>query len=64
MVVFVVAEDAFETVLKPRLVAAEANLDYIRALGWRRKGTETRCGSPTTSPSSSSTSPRWTSAWS
>ena len=30
MVVFAVAEDDFETVLKPRLVAAEANLDYIR----------------------------------
>jgi hypothetical protein len=40
MTVFVVAEDDFDTVLKPRLVAAEANLDHIRCLGWRRKGTE------------------------
>ena len=40
MVVFAVAEDDFETVLKPRLVAAEANLQYIRCLGWRRKGTD------------------------
>ena len=40
MVVFVVAEDAFETVLKPRLVAAGANLEHIRVLGWRRAGTE------------------------
>jgi AAA domain len=40
MVVFAVAEDDFETVLKPRLVAAEANLAYIRCIGWRRKGTD------------------------
>jgi AAA domain len=40
MVVFAVAEDDFETVLKPRLVAAEANLAYVRCIGWRRKGTE------------------------
>jgi AAA domain len=40
MVVFAVAEDDFETVLKPRLVAAEANLAYVRCVGWRRKGTE------------------------
>jgi AAA domain len=40
MCVFAVAEDAFETVLKPRLVAAGANLAYVRALGWRRAGTE------------------------
>jgi hypothetical protein len=38
--VFVVAEDDFDTVLKPRLVAAEANLAYIRCLSWRRKGTD------------------------
>lgn len=40
MVVFAVAEDAYETVLKPRLVAAEANLAYVRCLNWRRKGTD------------------------
>ena len=40
MTVFVVAEDDFDTVLKPRLVAAEANLNYVRCLSWRRKGTE------------------------
>jgi hypothetical protein len=40
MVVFAVAEDDFETVLKPRLVAAEANLAYIRCIGWRRNGTD------------------------
>jgi Bifunctional DNA primase/polymerase, N-terminal/AAA domain len=40
MCVFAVAEDAFETVLKPRLLAAGANLAYVRALGWRRAGTE------------------------
>jgi hypothetical protein len=40
MCVFAVAEDAYETVLKPRLVAAGANLAYVRALGWRRAGTE------------------------
>jgi hypothetical protein len=40
MVVFAVAEDDFETVLKPRLVAAEANLAYVRCVGWRRKGTD------------------------
>ena len=39
MVVFVVAEDDFDTVLKPRLVAADANLNYVRCLGWRRNGT-------------------------
>jgi hypothetical protein len=39
MVVFAVAEDAFETVLKPRLLAAEANLAHVRAVSWRRKGT-------------------------
>jgi AAA domain-containing protein len=38
MVVFAVAEDAFETVLKPRLLAAEANLEYVRAVNWRRDG--------------------------
>ena len=40
MVVFAVAEDDFETVLKPRLVAADANLAYVRCVGWRRKGTD------------------------
>jgi hypothetical protein len=40
MCVFAVAEDAYGTVLKPRLVAAGANLAYVRALGWRRSGTE------------------------
>jgi AAA domain len=40
MVVFAVAEDDFETVLKPRLVAAEANLAHVRCVSWRRKGTE------------------------
>jgi AAA domain len=39
MVVFAVAEDAFETVLKPRLLAAEANLAHIRTVSWRRRGT-------------------------
>src|SRR5438067_901759 len=39
MVVFAVAEDAYDTVLKPRLLAAGANLEYVRALGWRRAGT-------------------------
>jgi AAA domain len=39
MVVFAVAEDAFETVLKPRLLAAEANLAHVRCVSWRRKGT-------------------------
>lgn len=38
MVVFAVAEDAFETVLKPRLLAAEANLEHVRCVSWRRKG--------------------------
>jgi hypothetical protein len=40
MVVFAVAEDAFETVLKPRLLAAEANLAHVRTVSWRRKGTK------------------------
>jgi hypothetical protein len=40
MVLFAVAEDAFDTILKPRLIAAGANFDYIRALSWRRSGTE------------------------
>jgi hypothetical protein len=39
MVVFAVAEDALDTVLKPRLLAADANLSYIRTVHWRRKGT-------------------------
>jgi hypothetical protein len=38
MVVFAVAEDAYDTVLKPRLLAADANFEYVRALGWRRAG--------------------------
>ena len=42
MVVFAVAEDAFDTVLKPRLLAARANLAHVRALTWRRDGTMTR----------------------
>jgi hypothetical protein len=40
MVVFAVAEDAYDTVLKPRLLAAGANLAHVRALGWKRAGTE------------------------
>jgi hypothetical protein len=40
MCVFAVAEDAYETVLKPRLIAAGANFEYVRALGWKRAGTE------------------------
>jgi hypothetical protein len=40
MVLFAVAEDAYDTVLKPRLLAAGANLEHVRALGWRRAGTE------------------------
>jgi hypothetical protein len=40
MVVFAVAEDAFDTILKPRLLAAGANLEWVRALSWRRAGTE------------------------
>jgi AAA domain len=40
MVVFAVAEDAYETVLKPRLLAAGANLEHVLALGWVRAGTE------------------------
>jgi AAA domain len=39
MVVFAVAEDAFETVLKPRLLVADANLAHVRAVTWRRRGT-------------------------
>jgi AAA domain len=38
MVIFAVAEDAFDTTLKPRLLAAGADLAYVRAVGWRRKG--------------------------
>src|SRR5204863_2674165 len=40
MVLFVAEEDNFETILKPRLLAAEANLAHVRCVGWRRKGTE------------------------
>lgn len=40
MVFFAVAEDAFETVLKPRLVAADADLEHVRCVNWRRNGTE------------------------
>jgi AAA domain len=39
-VIYAVAEDTFDTVVKPRLLAAEANLAYVRGLGWRRSGTE------------------------
>jgi hypothetical protein len=38
MCVFAVAEDAFDTVFKPRLVAAGADLTYVRALRWYRRG--------------------------
>lgn len=38
LVVFAAAEDAFETVLKPRLLAARANLDYVRCVSWQRRG--------------------------
>ncbi len=37
-VVFVMAEDRIDTVLKPRLEAAGANLERIRCLSWQRKG--------------------------
>ena len=40
MCVFAVAEDAFDTVFKPRLLAAGADLEYVRALRWRRRGFE------------------------
>jgi hypothetical protein len=39
-VVYAVAEDAFDTTLKPRLLAAGANLEHVRCVGWRRQGTE------------------------
>ena len=49
MVVFVVAEDDFDTVLKPRLVAAEANLATTSAASaGGARAPRTRCGSPTT----------------
>ena len=38
MVVYAVAEDAYETILKPRLLAAGADLAYVRGLDWRRRG--------------------------
>jgi len=38
MVVFAVLEDALETVLKPRLLAAGADLALIRSVGWQRQG--------------------------
>jgi hypothetical protein len=38
--VFCVAEDDFETVLTPRLVAAGANLEHVRGLHWKRAGTQ------------------------
>jgi hypothetical protein len=38
MVVFAVAEDAFDTVLKPRLLAAGADLEHVRTVNFRRKG--------------------------
>jgi len=34
-VVFAVAEDAYDTVLKPRLLAAGADLDHIRTVSWQ-----------------------------
>jgi hypothetical protein len=40
MCVFAVAEDAYDSVFKPRLLAAGADLAYVRALRWRRKGLE------------------------
>jgi hypothetical protein len=39
MVVFSVAEDSFETTLKPRLLAAQAALNFVRCLSWQRRGT-------------------------
>src|SRR5262245_16640802 len=38
MSIFATAEDAFDTVFKPRLLAAGADLAYIRGLRWRRRG--------------------------
>ena len=38
MSVFAAAEDAFDTVFKPRLLAAGADLAYVRGLRWRRRG--------------------------
>jgi hypothetical protein len=40
MVFFAVAEDAYATAVKPRLLAAGADLAYVRCLEWRRNGTE------------------------
>jgi hypothetical protein len=40
MVIYAVAEDTYDTVVKPRLLAAEANLAYVRGLSWRRGGTD------------------------
>jgi hypothetical protein len=37
-VIYAVAEDTYETVVKPRLLAAGANLAYVRGLDWRRGG--------------------------
>ncbi len=39
-VIFAVAEDTFDTIVKPRLLAAGANLAYVRGLEWRRGGIE------------------------
>ena len=39
MAVFASAEDRVETVLKPRLIAAGADLRYIRGVSWKRRGT-------------------------
>lgn len=39
MVVFATAEDNFTTVLKPRLIAAGADLRFVRCLSWQRQGT-------------------------
>jgi hypothetical protein len=37
-VVFAVAEDAFDTVLKPRLLAADADLDHVKTVSWQNGG--------------------------
>jgi hypothetical protein len=40
MVIFAVAEETYDTILKPRLLAAGANLEHIRVLDWRRAGSK------------------------
>ena len=42
MSVFAVAEDAYDTVFKPRLIAAGADFEYIRPSGGAGAGTSTR----------------------